>query len=320
MRTIGLLIVFVLISFFCAEALFGEESALDEESATSEIISDEESPISETSISGEPGNVYEAPPIVVEEAPFGGNRSLDDVFPGLSRSQKDLIMSSTGLRHSFDKDDAPILRPSAGSGIDLLSAVMKTKPSHIIEALVLVPNNKKEFEMLDVYNALGRIKNIKDQTVPLNGRETPLFLETTRIESAKKRKAIFDPMPKDNLPFSETMYLRFKDRNIGDLYIRGDITIRLYGLTYSLTNFADVYYSIIRLMKAETFLAIIYLEPVKEGVLIYSMSGFYIPGFIASRVNLNPNIDRRLTVIMNWITDGLRVQESEWLIKQLRQN
>jgi hypothetical protein len=112
------------------------------------------------------------------------------------------------------------------------------------------------------------------------------------------------------LPYAETMYLRFKDADYGNLYIRGDVSMSLYGITYSLTNFTDVRYFLIPMMKAEGISIIIYLEPIKEGVLVYSMSGLYIPGFIADRVNLTPSINRRINALVSWITDGLRRQES----------
>jgi hypothetical protein len=105
------------------------------------------------------------------------------------------------------------------------------------------------------------------------------------------------------------MYLRFVDQYIGDFYLRGDISVGLYGITYSITNFRDVSYSIFRIMKAERFSVVMYLEPIKEGVLIYSVSGIYLPGFIAGRVNLTPNMNRRITVLIDWITEGLRYQE-----------
>ena len=106
------------------------------------------------------------------------------------------------------------------------------------------------------------------------------------------------------------MYLRFTDAYIGDLFIRGDISVSLYGITYSMTNFTDIYYSLFRIMRAERFSAIIYLEPVKEGILVYGMSGLYLPGLITKRMNLSSNINVRLTVLIDWITDGLRRQES----------
>jgi hypothetical protein len=135
-------------------------------------------------------------------------------------------------------------------------------------------------------------------------------MDTTRIESAQRRRPVPDPPHADTLPFSETMYLRFVDQYMGDLYLRGEISINLYGITYSLTNFRDVSYSIFRIMKAESFSAIIYLEPVTEGILIYSMSGLYIPGFIAHRINLTPNMNNRITVLLSWITEGLREEEN----------
>ena len=91
------------------------------------------------------------------------------------------------------------------------------------------------------------------------------------------------------------------------------MSISMYGITYSMTNFTDVRYFLVPIKKAERFTTIIYCEPIKEGILFYSMSGFYLPGFIADRVNLTPSINRRIEIFINWITDGLRMQESEVL-------
>jgi hypothetical protein len=253
--------------------------------------------------------VFEAPPLILEVPSFE-TRSFDDIFPGLSQSEKLSVMSSRGIRHSFEKNDSPMLIPAADSGVDLFRSVMSKKPSHIIEALVVVPYIKRELDFLDIYNALRRIKNIQDHTITVRGNDIKLFMDTTRLESAQRRRPVSDPPHADTLPFSETMYLRFVDQYMGDLYIRGDITISLYGITYSLTNFRDVSYSIFRIMKAESFSAIIYIEPVREGILIYSMSGIYIPGFIAHRVNLTPNMNNRITVLLSWITEGLREEEN----------
>jgi hypothetical protein len=253
---------------------------------------------------------FEADGLVFEAAPILEPRSFDDIFPNFSRSQKRGAMSDTGLRYSFEKDGSPALIPGPNSGIDLLSSVMVKKPSHVIEALVVVPYNKRELDMLDIYNALGRVKNIKDHMISLDdGREIIIFTETTRLVSARNRKPIPDPAPTNILPYSETMYLLFLDPYLGDLYLRGDVSISLYGITYNMTNFRDISYSIFRVMKAQRFSAIIYAEPVKEGILIYSVSGLYLPNFIAKRINLTPNMNRRITVLLDWITEGLRIQE-----------
>jgi hypothetical protein len=175
---------------------------------------------------------------------------------------------------------------------------------------------------------LGRIENIKDQTIfQRNGNNISVFTDTTRLENAQNRKAISDPLPSNTLPFYETMYLRFTDAFIGNLYLRGDMSIGLYGMTYDMTNFRDINFSIFRIMKAERISIIIYLEPIKEGILIYSMSGIDLPGFIINRMNLTPNINTRITVLMGWITEGLRKQETitaeqrnEEMVKNMIQN
>jgi hypothetical protein len=252
---------------------------------------------------------FEAPPLILEVPGFEP-RSFDDVFPGLSQGQKMIALSGRGVRNSFEKDDSPTLLPAVDSGINLLGGVMAKKPSHIIEALALVPYNKRELDLLDIYNALRKIKNIQDHTIPSRGNNVKVFLDTTRIESAQRRRPIPDPPRVDTLPNSEIMFLRFSDRYLGDLYIRANISIGLYGITYSLSNFRDVSFSIFRIMKAESFSTVIYLEPVIEGILIYSMSGIYIPSFIAHRVNLPSNMNYRITVLVNWITEGLREEEN----------
>jgi len=305
----------------------GEGSPLDEHLLSGELLHDKESLLIDESSEDEPFLapqpsphdegapladdfvVFEAPPLILEVPSFK-TRSFDDVFPGLSQGQKRIVMGGRGLRHSFEKDGSPALLPAPDSGIDLISRVMLKKPSHIIEALVVVPYNRRELDFLDIYNALRKIKNIQDHTISIRGKDTKIFMDTTRLESAQRRRPVPDPPRADTLPYSETMYLRFIDQYMGDLYLRGDISIDLYGITYSLSNFRDVSYSIFRIMKAESFSAIIYLEPVKEGILVYSMSGIYIPGFIARRVNLTPNMNNRITVLVNWITDGLREEEN----------
>jgi hypothetical protein len=222
-----------------------------------------------------------------------------------------MAFSDDGLKHYFEKDGSPALMPASDSGIDLLGNVMAKKPSHIIEAMVLVPYNKRELDILDIYNALRRIQDIKDYSFHINGRDYNIFEETTRLENARSKKSIVDPPPVDTLPYAETMYLRFKDAYYGNLFIRGDVSMSLYGITYSLTNFTDVRYFLIPIIKAERLSVVIYLEPVKEGVLVYSASGLYLPGFIADRVNITPSINRRINALTSWITEGLRIQEKE---------
>jgi len=293
----------------------GEETLLSEEIPPGDevLLSEGTLPGEETLLVEEPfldddAFFFEAPPLIFEVPTFE-IRSLDVIFPNFSRRQRRMAMSQEGLKTYFLKDESPMLIPNPDLGIDLLGSVMKKNPSHLIEALVVVPYNEKELDLLDIYNALGRIEKIKEYPSSFNDNDFYVFTESTRIESARNRKTIPDPLPAVTLPFSETMYIRLKEINFGNLFIRTDISISMYGITYSMTNFTDVRYFFLPIMKAERFITIIYLEPVKEGILIYSMTGFYLPGFIADRVNLTPNINRRIEIFINWITDGLREQE-----------
>ena len=279
------------------EPLLGEEILPGEETSLDEIAFPDDA------------FFFEAPPLIFE-VPVYEVRSFSTIFPTLSPRQRVTAMSSNGLRNYFLREESSTLIPNPDLGIDLIGSVMRKNPSHLIEALAVVPYNGRELDLLDIYNALGRIEKIKDQSVILNGNDFYVFTESTRIESARSRRAISDPTPAVTLPFSETMYLRLKEINMGNLFIRGEISISMYGITYSMTNFTDVRYYLVPIMRAERYITVIYLEPVTEGILIYSVTGFYLPGFIADRVNLTPNINRRIRIFVNWITDGLRLQEN----------
>ena len=313
------------------EPLISEETPSNEEPPVAEepLISEEPRFIDEGS-SGEEISfdddfffdddafIFSAPTLVFE-APVFETRTFNEVFPNLTIRQKATVMSERGLRNAFEKNDTPTFLPGKDAGIDLYSKITAKKPSHIIEALVLVPYGKRELDLIDIYNALRRIKSIQDFKIISRGKEYKIFQETTRLESAQKRKPIPDPPHTDTLPYSEIMYLRFLDQTLGDLYLRGEISVSLYGLSYTLTNFKDVSYSIFKVMSAERFITIIYLEPVKEGILIYSMSGLYIPSFVSSRINLTPSMNFRVTVLINWITDGLRKEENNEKTKHFYQ-
>jgi len=311
-KTAGSILLFffalVFIPVIYAEPLPGDEISSVPKTPSAEEPAIANSAVNEENFNDDDLFYFEAPTLVFEAAPVE-IRSLINLFPGLSRNQLLRARSDTGLRYAFEKNEAPTLIPNPDYGIDLYDKVMGKKPSHIVEALIVVPYMKRELDLLDIYNALGRIKNIKDHKIISYNREIIIFSDTTRLKSAKERKPIPDPAPVEILPYAETMYLRFIDPYIGDFYLRGEISVSLYGLTYTMTNFRDVSYYIFKVMKSERFSAIIYLEPVKEGLLIYSVSGLYLPNFIAKKINITPNMNRRITVLLDWITEGLRIQE-----------
>ena len=306
-KKVCLLFLFILIFPLYAES---DDNESDEEPLSDEeILIDNETSLAEAAIPNDDSFFFEAPPLIYE-VPVYEIRSFNTIFPNLSPMQRIMAMSNNGLRNYFVKDGSPVFMPNPDLGIDLLGSVMRKNPSHLIEAIAIVPDYGRDLDLLDIYNALGRIEKIKDQSVLLNGSDFYVFTESTRIESARNRRAVSDPLPASMLPFSETMYLRLKEINLGNLFLRGDISISMYGITYSMTNFTDVRFLLIPLVRAERFITTLYLEPVMEGILIYSVTGFYLPGFIADRVNLTPNINRRITIFINWISEGLRIHET----------
>jgi len=297
-------------SFPADENFPGEETSVSEaDLPDEEIIPDDEKLSFDDTYSDEYAYLFEAPPLVFEVPTFE-NRSIDTLFPNFTQRQKSLAMNNLVLRYSYKRGEAANLIPNPDLEIDLLTGIMKKNPSHLIEALLILPYNERELDLLDIYNALGRIQNIKDCSVLVRGNDYYIFTESTRIDNTRNRRAISDPAPAVTLPFSETMYLRLKEVSFGNLFLRGDISISMYGITYSMTNFTDVRYFLVPIMGAERYSTIIYLEPIKEGILIYSITGFYLPGFIADRVNLTPSINRRIDIFIKWISDGLKIQES----------
>jgi hypothetical protein len=295
----------------------GEEPLVREEepSPDEEPTLAEEAPLDEDSLLVEEPSledeffVFEAPPLIFEVSPIFESRSFNEIFPGLSRTERSLIMSDRGLKHAFEKGDSPMMTPGPNSGIDIYRSVLKKDPSHILEFIMVAPYNEKELDMLDVYNALGRVEDIKDAYIHANGRDIYLFPESTRLENARSRRSISDPPPAKILPFSETMYLRIKEAYFGNIFLKGDVSISLYGITYSLTNFTDIRFLLLPIMKEERLSIIIYLEPIKEGVLVYCMSGLYLPSFIANSVNLPLSMNTRVTVLINWLVNSFRKQE-----------
>jgi len=249
-------------------------------------------------------------PTLIIETPKFQMRSFDAVFPGLSWEQRAMATSTVGLRNFFMKGESPMLVPNPDSGIDLLDSVREKDPSHLIEALLVVPYNGQEIDLLEIYNALGMIENIKDYSVWVNGRDYYAITESSRIVSASNRRDIPDPPPAERLPFSETMYLRIREIDFGNFFLRGDVSISLYGMTYRMTNFTDIRVLLIPIMRAERFNIIVYLEPVEEGILVYCVSGFYMPAFIVSMFNLTSSINNRVTILINWMIDSLRKQGS----------
>jgi hypothetical protein len=242
----------------------------------------------------------------------GQNHSLGDLFPGLGEDQRDLVFSSTGLILNAAAPSDLRLVPSPKIGVDISGPVVNRDFSCLVEALLVIPYKSKPIELLDIYNALGKIRNLKGRLYHSATRDAniPLFEDASRIKSAKSSaSAIPDPPDAPAVPRSETIYLRVKDVNFGNSYYRAGITTTPAGLLYDLSNFKSLTYLFVPVIKEENFVTQMYFEPIAEGVLVYSLAGADVSDFIASRIDIPSAIRKRLEVILDWVIDGIKVFE-----------
>jgi len=132
-----------------------------------------------------------------------------------------------------------------------------------------------------------------------------LFEEATRIVSERQTSAIPDPPISNTLPQSETVFIRLRDTNFGNTFYRGEMELIQNGLRYTLSNFRNMTYLFVPVIREEKFIAQLYFEPIYEGVLIYSIAGADISDFFASRIHVDSAISKRLAVITAWAADGI---------------
>ena len=242
-------------------------------------------------------------------SPLGADtaRSFDELFPGLSEDRKTEVFSEGGLIRSLRKNGTLELTPAANSGIGLQAAIMQKRPAYLAESLMVIPYSGRTLGRLDAYNALGKIRDLKGRKYNSHSRgETPLFEDATRIRSAEENNSIPDPPPRTALPSSETVYIRLKDANFGNSYYRADVSVSPYGVSYSLSNFKSLTYLLLTVMREEKFSAILYLEPLAEGMLVYSVAGADASDFVANRIDIPSAIEKRLAVFIAWVGDGIR--------------
>jgi hypothetical protein len=176
----------------------------------------------------------------------------------------------------------------------------------IVESLQVIPHTQGA-SLLSVYNALGNIRGLKGRLYNSSTRskDIPLFVDATRLESEKKNVPVPDPISASKLPSSETVYIRLKDVNFGRSFYRGEMKLAPYGLRYSLSNYKNLSYLFVPVIKEQKFTAQLYFEPVQEGILIYSIAGADVSDFVASRIDMASAISKRLAVLIAWVAEGI---------------
>jgi hypothetical protein len=235
-------------------------------------------------------------------------RSFDDLFPQLGETQKREAFSEAGIIRSLERGQNFILSPSVSSGINLAGIIQAKGCQYLTESLLLIPYNAKTWRVLDAYNALGKVRNLKGRLYHSHTRnsEIPLFEDAVRLESDKRTNPIPDPPPSASLPSKELVFIRLKDINFGNTFYRAEISPSGPGLLFDLTNFRTITYLFFPVMREEKFNALLYMEPLAEGMLVYSVAGTDVSDFVARQIDIPSAISKRLAVFVSWISDGLR--------------
>jgi hypothetical protein len=246
-------------------------------------------------------------PLVLLCLPLSGQtRSFDSLFPVMDGAQKTRALTAEGLSETHSGADGLWFLPFTGSGLSISAPVMDRSPSVLAESIQIIPYSGSPTSLLQVYNALSKVQNLSGRIYhsATRDKDIPLFEDAARIESVQKRTALPDPQDRYTLPASETIYLRLKDSNFGTCYYRADITVNQQGLLYSLSNARNLTY-IIPVIKENKFIAQLYIEPIAEGLLIYSIAGADVSDFAASMIHIPSAIQKRLEVIVGWLVDGI---------------
>jgi hypothetical protein len=243
---------------------------------------------------------------------FAQLRTFDDIFPDVGQKIRVSALgggygyvSFTWKSGGFDL----LIGSSKTSGIAAIvsDTVLERKPGFIIESISVISGENVKADLLDVYNALGNIRGLKGRLYNSYTRNqaVPLFEDATRIKSEKQTTEIPDPAPAKSVPENEIMYIKLKDVNFGNSYYKGEMTLIQNGLCYSMTNFKSLTYFLFPVIKEGKFIAKLYFEPISEGILIYSIAGADISDFVASKIDMDSAIAKRLAVITSWAADGI---------------
>jgi hypothetical protein len=240
-------------------------------------------------------------------APLSAQRSFEELFPGFEESGRERVFGDRGFIRSATERAELRFFPAAGSGVDILSPVLNRNPSCLVEFLLVIPAEGKAMDLTALYNALGKIRDLKGRLYHSSTRDEdiPLFEDATRIEGPRKTTPIPDPPPAAMIPQKDEIFIRLKDVNFGNSFYRADISAGDHGVLYRLSNFKNLSYLFIPVMKEEKFIAQFYLEPLAEGVLVYSVAGAEVSDFVASRVDIPSAIRKRLEVIIDWVRHGV---------------
>jgi hypothetical protein len=233
-------------------------------------------------------------------------RSFAELFPAMGAEQRIAAFSASGYLYYGDRAATLTLNPQTPDNTAISKSSLGPNPGIFVEALRVLPN--KGISLLNVYNALERVRDLKGRTYSFDTRkkQTPLFTDAIRIENPQKIRAFLpDPPPAFAVPYREVFYVRLTDALFGHCYFEVTLASSTRGILYRLNNFKTVTVGPFTVMKEKTFFGILYIEQVEEGLVLYCLAGAEVTDFIIKHVNVGSALNKRLDVLTAWLLDGL---------------
>ncbi|MDR2073426.1 MAG: hypothetical protein LBP60_08350 [Spirochaetaceae bacterium] len=233
-------------------------------------------------------------------------RSVRDIFPAIRTTQLNEAFSAGGYLYSGTTSGGLTLNPRTGETLGITKTSLGN-PGFFVEALRIVP--RRETSPLQIYNALQHIRSLKEQLYhsATRNRYIPLFPDAVRIEGPNRLRSFLpDPPPAAQAPSRQLMYVRFTDANFGHCYYTILLSTNTQAVLCRINNFKAVSFGPIPVIKENAFVALLYMEPVTEGLVIYCLAGAEVSDFIAKHVNISSALRKRMDVIVAWVLDGLQ--------------
>ena len=234
-------------------------------------------------------------------------RSFLTVFPHASEGQRSNAFSPTGYLYYGRRTENLTLLPRTEESVSVAKSSLGPNPGFFVEALRIVP--RRNTALITIYNALEKIQDLKGRTYysETSKRHIPLFPDAVRIAGPGKLKTFIpDPPPATAMPSYENFYIRLTDSRFGNCYYEVSLLTGRYGILYKITNFRNVTFGPIPVMREKTFTALLYIEPIEEGLALYCLAGAEVSDFIAKYVDIPSALNKRMDVFIAWLLDGIR--------------
>jgi hypothetical protein len=232
-------------------------------------------------------------------------RSFSGIYPSLDQNSRTAALSQEGYSKTVSGPGSlSLLPPGANPAVD--SGFLGRNPSFTIEAVRLVPQSPPG--LLAVYNSLRKIQGLKGRVYHSATKDkfVSLFTDAVRVESPRKTSTTLPDPPPASTTQSETIYIRLKDANFGNCYYEIKIQPGSRGIFCTLTNFKPLNYGIFPVMKENKFNAFLYVEPVTEGIMVYSAASAEVSDFVSGQIDIPSALRKRLAVIIEWMIDGTK--------------